>query len=286
MKLAQTCRITQRPGGVTRRQNVPSVCSSFSRRDLLATIPLSSVVLLGSATDSLAEEESAAGRASTYQDPIEKFELVSHEISRFFPTVLSAFISSHHYIHFLAPLSSQAIPPGWSFAGQGETNGPEQGSFFGISGARRVLGWTDATGTASVSLVITNVAAQFTKMGSFGSPLDFAQNTVNLLDESFREKVDRAAKRTTDADGAEIVYQKARLADLDPKDFRGCYLFDYTIVRGPVARHCYQLVGMGNTGTYNRLYTLTGAVPMADAATHEKAILSILKSFKATDLVR
>lgn len=86
-----------------------------------------------------------------------------------------------------------------------------------------------------MSLVITNVQAQFTKMGSFGSPFEFAQGVANQLDESYKLR---------DKKNAPTSYQRARLADLDPKEIRGAYLFDYTLERVGTdipTRHWYVL---------------------------------------------
>jgi hypothetical protein len=58
----------------------------------------------------------------------------------------------------------------WGF-GEGRADGPPRGDFTGRTGDRRTLAWyadVNDINRLNVSLVITNVGADFTNLGSFG----------------------------------------------------------------------------------------------------------------------
>lgn len=67
------------------------------------------------------------------------------------------------------------VSAGW-ISGEGQAAGAK---FGGASGARRALAWyPEEDLSTNVSLIITNVGADFTKLGSFGSAQGFAENLV------------------------------------------------------------------------------------------------------------
>jgi hypothetical protein len=58
----------------------------------------------------------------------------------------------------------------------------------GASGARRTIAWFPEGGNANeinVSITITNVSVEFTKLGSFGNVFAFGSNLVNQMDRSY-----------------------------------------------------------------------------------------------------
>ena len=61
-------------------------------------------------------------------------------------------------------------------AGEGQAAGAK---FGGASGDRRALAWYPAADVSTnVSLIITNVGPDFTKLGSFGTAQGFGENLV------------------------------------------------------------------------------------------------------------
>lgn len=69
------------------------------------------------------------------------------------------------------------------------------------AGARRTLAWyPSATSSTSggidtnVTVTITNVGADFTKLGSFGTPEQFGVSLVNSMDRSYLLKVSKWAR--------------------------------------------------------------------------------------------
>ena len=61
-------------------------------------------------------------------------------------------------------------------AGEGQAAGAK---FGGASGARRALAWyPESDISTNISLIITNVGPDFTKLGSFGTPAGFGENLV------------------------------------------------------------------------------------------------------------
>ncbi|MQL68597.1 hypothetical protein Taro_000881 [Colocasia esculenta] len=92
-----------------------------------------------------------------------------------------------------------------------------------------------------VSIVITGVGPDYTRMESFGSADAFAERLVNGLDRSWKRPPGLAAKL------------------IDSKSVNGLYYIEYTLQNpGESPRHIVSAVGMAFNGWYNRLYTVTG----------------------------
>ena len=165
---------------------------------------------------------------------------------------------------------SLRVPSSWSAStGSAEAlNANEQ---------RRVLAWyPDASnaGRASVSVVITNVAADFTTLGSFGTPEAFAQTLVNNLDRSYTLR-SSFGRSKVDPEGVQI----AKLVDAGKRS--GMYTLSYSLKRPYVApTRLWEVVALGFDGTYNRLYTVTGQCQENELDKFKTEIEGILASFK------
>ncbi|GFR44568.1 hypothetical protein Agub_g5841, partial [Astrephomene gubernaculifera] len=127
---------------------------SSSRRSLLlaATAVLSSAAWRPSLALDVALEGSSTGSFTTYTDPTDGFSL--------------------------------RVPAGW-LAGEGAL--PGNTSFSGASGARRTLAWfpPDASPRdVNVTVTVTNVSVEFTRLGSLGSPAVFGGQLVGGQDRS------------------------------------------------------------------------------------------------------
>lgn len=160
-----------------------------------------------------------------------------------------------------------AVPKGWKVE-VGETSGG------GPNDTKRVLvvyPESSSPKDVNLSVVVTNVAPDFTKLGSFGTPLDFGQNMVNSMDRSFLLK---AAWKKPDNE-----VQTARL--LDASNRNGKYYIQYNLRNPPEPiKYFASLVALGGNGTYNRLYTLTLQCPQEVVDTYSSDFEQVLDSFK------
>ncbi|KAL6751839.1 hypothetical protein V8C86DRAFT_2768532 [Haematococcus lacustris] len=158
---------------------------------------------------------------------------------------------------------SVLVPDGWE-SGLGE-----------ISNSRRTVVFYPRgvpPAEVNVSVVITNVSVEFTRLGSFGNVATFAGNLVNSLDRSFLLR-----QRQTPSPDQPI--QVAKLVDYN--ETRGQYLVEYTVQKLPEpARHLYSAVALGNNGRYNRLYTLTAQCGEEQVAQWGPLLRQIVASFK------
>ncbi|XP_019170899.1 PREDICTED: psbP domain-containing protein 3, chloroplastic isoform X2 [Ipomoea nil] len=94
---------------------------------------------------------------------------------------------------------------------------------------------------SNVSIVITSLGADFTRLESFGKVDEFAENLVSGLDRSWKRPPGVAAKL------------------INSKSANGLYYIDYTLQNpGQSLRRLFTVLGIANNGYYNRLYTITG----------------------------
>ncbi|KAF2324817.1 hypothetical protein GH714_017272 [Hevea brasiliensis] len=99
----------------------------------------------------------------------------------------------------------------------------------------------EAYSTSNVSVVITGLGPDFTRMESFGKVEAFAETLVGGLDRSWQRPPGVAAKL------------------IDCKSSNGLYYIEYTLQNpGESRKHLYSALGMAFNGWYNRLYTVTG----------------------------
>jgi hypothetical protein len=164
------------------------------------------------------------------------------------------------------------VPAGWA-SGQGTIPGAVPGP----SGARRTLAFfpDDPSVTdVSITVVITNVSVEFTKLSSFGNIDSFADNLVSSQDRSMLLRQPSWARKPNEViQVAELVSSKATSDK---------YFVEYTIEKMPgPKRHLYSSLILGSNGRYNRLYTVTGQCLEEDVSTYGKLISSSVTSLSA-----
>nr|KAJ0187764.1 hypothetical protein LSAT_V11C900475910 [Lactuca sativa] len=116
---------------------------------------------------------------------------------------------------------------------------------------------------SNVSVVITGLGADFTKLESFGKVDAFAENLVSGLDRSWQKPPGVSAKL------------------IDSKATKGMYYIEYTLTNpGESARHLISVLGIANNGWYNRLYTLTGQYIDDESEKYRSKIEKAVASFK------
>ncbi|CAK7345974.1 unnamed protein product [Dovyalis caffra] len=123
-----------------------------------------------------------------------------------------------------------AIPQGWR-VGAGETSGFKSLTAF----------YPEEASNSSVSVVITGLGPDFTRLESFGKVDAFAESLVGGLDRSWQRPPGVVAKL------------------IDSKASNGFYYIEYTLQNpGESRRHLFSALGVAFNGWYNRLYTVTG----------------------------
>ncbi|KAL7582614.1 psbP domain-containing protein 3, chloroplastic [Lactuca sativa] len=144
------------------------------------------------------------------------------------------------------------IPQDWQIGG-GEGNGFKSVTAF----------YPSEASNSNVSVVITGLGADFTKLESFGKVDAFAENLVSGLDRSWQKPPGVSAKL------------------IDSKATKGMYYIEYTLTNpGESARHLISVLGIANNGWYNRLYTLTGQYIDDESEKYRSKIEKAVASFK------
>ncbi|KNA16164.1 hypothetical protein SOVF_091580 [Spinacia oleracea] len=144
-----------------------------------------------------------------------------------------------------------SIPQDWQ-VGVGETDG-----------IKSITAFYPEASTSNVSVAITGIGPDFTKLESFGNVDTFAENLVNGLDRSWQRPPGIAAKL------------------IDCKSKNGLYYVEYTLQNpGESRRHIYSATGMAQNGWYNRLYTVTGQFVEDDSDKFGSKIQKAVQSFK------
>lgn len=216
--------------------------ASFSRRDLLITLSVSPLLGLVAPASAAADELPL----TQYTDGPDEF------------TVL--------------------VPEGWS-TGEGQADGAR---FGGSTGARRTLAWypEGELGSTSISIIVTNTSADFTRLGSFGTASTFGDNLVSSMDRSFMRKA--AWGRKSDK---EQLIQEARL--LAAKERNSLYYIDYALKKpGESDERIFQsAVALGFNGRYNRLYTVTAQCLQKDFPKLGSTLEKVVGSFKPPEPV-
>ncbi|XP_009759652.1 psbP domain-containing protein 3, chloroplastic [Nicotiana tabacum] len=115
----------------------------------------------------------------------------------------------------------------------------------------------------NVSIVITSLGADFTKLESFGKVDAFAENLVSGLDRSWQRPAGVKAKL------------------IDSKASKGLYYIEYTLQNpGESLRHLFSVLGIADNGVYNRLYTLTGQFVDEEAEKYGAQVEKAVSSFR------
>nr|AKM76624.1 photosystem II reaction center PsbP family protein [Monsonia marlothii] len=144
------------------------------------------------------------------------------------------------------------IPKDWQI-GAGQPNGFNSITAF----------YPDTTSGSNVSIVITGLGADFTRMESFGKVDEFADTLVSGLDRSWKNPPGVAAKL------------------IDCKASKGMYYIQYTLQNpGEGRRYLYSTLGMASNGWVNRLFTVTGQFLEEDTDKYSSEIEKIVSSFR------
>ncbi|GLU00107.1 hypothetical protein SLE2022_175000 [Rubroshorea leprosula] len=144
------------------------------------------------------------------------------------------------------------IPQDWQ-VGMGEPNGFKSVTAF----------YPEKTSSSNVSVVITGIGPDFTRMESFGKVDEFADTLVSGLDRSWQRPPGVAAKL------------------IDCKSANGFYYIEYTLQSpGESKKHLFTAIGMAFNGWYNRLYTVTGQFVEEEAQTYGPQIEKTVASFR------
>ncbi|XP_056177201.1 psbP domain-containing protein 3, chloroplastic isoform X2 [Syzygium oleosum] len=145
-----------------------------------------------------------------------------------------------------------SIPQDW-LVGAGEPNGFKSVTAF----------YPKEDSSSNISVAITGIGPDFTKMGSFGKVDAFAESLVNGLDRSWRRPPGVAAKL------------------IDCRDANGFYYIEYSLQNpGESRRHIYSAIGMAFNGWYNRLYTVTGQFLEDRSEAYRSKIEQAVASFR------
>lgn len=116
---------------------------------------------------------------------------------------------------------------------------------------------------SNVSIVITSLGADFTKLESFGKVDAFAENLVSGFDRSWQRPPGVKAKL------------------IDCKASKGLYYIEYTLQNpGESLRHLFSVLGIADNGVYNRLYTLTGQFVDEEAEKYGAKVQKAVSSFR------
>ncbi|XP_022999754.1 psbP domain-containing protein 3, chloroplastic [Cucurbita maxima] len=143
------------------------------------------------------------------------------------------------------------IPQDWQ-VGNGEPNGFKLVTAF----------FPKETLSSNVSVVISGLGPDFTRMESFGKVEEFADTLVSGLDRSWKRPPGVAAKL------------------IDCRSSKGIYYIEYTLQNpGEGRNHLYSAIGMASNGWYNRLYTVTGQYGDEDSEKFSSEIKKVVNSF-------
>ncbi|XVE94362.1 hypothetical protein REPUB_Repub02eG0002400 [Reevesia pubescens] len=116
---------------------------------------------------------------------------------------------------------------------------------------------------SNVSVVITGLGPDFTRMESFGKVEAFADTLVSGLDRSWQRPPGVAAKL------------------IDCKAANGLYYIEYTLQNpGESRKHLFSAIGMASNGWYNRLYTVTGQFVEEETEQYGSRIEKAVSSFR------
>ncbi|KAK9270877.1 hypothetical protein L1049_026463 [Liquidambar formosana] len=143
------------------------------------------------------------------------------------------------------------IPKDWQ-VGAGEGNGFKSVTAF----------YPEDASTSNVSVVITGLGPDFTRIESFGKVEAFAETLVGGLDRSWQRPPGVTAKL------------------IDCKSSKGFYYIEYSLQNpGESCRHIYSAIGMASNGWYNRLYTVTGQFMEEESDKYSSMIEKAVASF-------
>jgi len=147
----------------------------------------------------------------------------------------------------------------------------------GAVGTRRVVAFFPKGDDlqTNVTVVITNLAADYTSLGSFGNAYEFGSRLVGSLDRRYVGKRPKWRGGNGEGDGTGQVCTL-----IDSKEKNGMYNVEYTLAKtGEFDRHLLQVVAIGTSGYYNRLYTVTAQAPSDSYESSKETLQAMLASF-------
>ncbi|KAB2631987.1 psbP domain-containing protein 3 [Pyrus ussuriensis x Pyrus communis] len=156
--------------------------------------------------------------------------------------------------------------------------------------------YPEQEGNSSISVVITGLGPDFTKMESFGKVEAFAETAfVNLLisfaliliayGTSKVSGLDRSWQRPAGV-AAKLIDCKAskeRMRSIQKYFFYliSNYFTEYSLQKpGKSCKHLFSALGMATNGWYNRLYTVTGLYLEEESDKYSSNVKEALKSFR------
>jgi len=163
---------------------------------------------------------------------------------------------------------SLSVPADW-VTGEGTASGAT------ASGVRRALAWyPEGDLDTNLTIVITNVGADFTRLGSFGDAEQFGGQLVAQMDRSYLNRSWNKPKQPP---------QEAKL--LQAKSQNNMYFIEYTVTKpAQEQKHLMSAVALGFNGRYNRLYTVTGQCKESQLPQYQKMLQSALQTFSPPPL--
>lgn len=160
------------------------------------------------------------------------------------------------------------LPTGWSLSEGTNASGT------GPTATRRTVAWYEPGNPSTyITVVCTNVGADYTSLGSFGNAQTFGENLVGSMDQSFLARAPKWAKGNQQ-------HQEAKL--LKAVENGKAYNIEYTIKRSDEdQRHLLSTVAIGYNGRYTRLYTLTAVSSQENFEKEKPTLQKIVDSFQA-----
>ncbi|CAM8895549.1 unnamed protein product [Rhodiola kirilowii] len=160
-----------------------------------------------------------------------------------------------------------SIPNDWQ-VGAGEPNGFKSITAF----------YPEETSTSNVSVVITGLGADFTRLESFGKVDEFAETLVSGLDRSWQRPPGVTAKLVDCKSSKDNPLFLLHIVDAHRAGF---YYIEYSLMNpGESKKHIYSAIGMASNGWYNRLYTITGQFVEEESEKFGSEIQKAVASFK------
>nr|AKM76612.1 photosystem II reaction center PsbP family protein [California macrophylla] len=123
--------------------------------------------------------------------------------------------------------------------------------------------YPDAASGSNVTILISGLGADFTKMESFGNVDAFAETLVSGLDRSWINPPGVTAKL------------------IDCKASKGMYYIEYTLQNpGESKKYLYSALGMTSNGWVNRLFAVTGQFLEEEKDQYSSEIRKVVSSFR------
>ncbi|GAB4816620.1 hypothetical protein N2152v2_003666 [Parachlorella kessleri] len=165
-----------------------------------------------------------------------------------------------------------AVPDGW-LSGEGDLL-PPANRFSNTAGMARVVGFAPpGKSDVNVSITVTPIGPDYTRLGSFGDAQTFGQNLVASMDRSYLLRTPAWVRQ------GEEQPQVARL--LEAREINDQYYVSYSIKKAnEPGRLVRSVVAIGNNGRTRRFYTVNASCLDSDAAEYGDLLQRVVKTFK------